>query len=91
MKTREMICGCSCCTLRISMEYTLRNFIASYKSDTIIIEPTGIAFPGQIKSNIENMGLPGITFVPRVNLEMPDAWALPPESYRNSWKTGRRC
>lgn len=58
------------------MEYTLRNFIASYKSDTIIIEPTGIAFPGQIKRNIENIGLPGTTFVPRVNLV--DAGRLDP-------------
>jgi hypothetical protein len=64
------------------MEYTLRNFIASYKSDTIIREPTGIAFPGQIKRNIENMGLPGATFAPRVNFVMPDAWALLPESCR---------
>ncbi|MCO5382032.1 MAG: hypothetical protein NHB15_08015 [Methanosarcina barkeri] len=49
---------------------------SSYKSDTIIIEPTGIAFPGQIKRNIENIGLPGTTFVPRVNLV--DAGRLDP-------------
>ena len=51
-----------------AMEYTLRNLIASYNPDTIIIEPTGITPPGQIKRNIENMGIPGITFAPIVNL-----------------------
>jgi hypothetical protein len=42
------------------MDYTLRNLIASYNPDTIIIELTRIAFPEQIK--IGNMGNPGITF-----------------------------
>ncbi len=68
VETREITSGCICCSLRISMEYTLRNLMASYSPDTIIIEPTGIAFPGQIKSNIENMNLPGVTFAPIVNL-----------------------
>ena len=68
IETREITSGCVCCTLRISMEYTLRSLMASYNPDTIIIEPTGIAFPAQIKSNIEKMGIPGITFAPIVNL-----------------------
>jgi Putative GTPases (G3E family) len=68
VETREITNGCVCCTLRINMEYTLKNLITSYNPDTIIIEPTGIAFPEQIKNNIENMGIPGITFAPIVNL-----------------------
>ncbi len=68
IETREITSGCVCCTLRISMEYTLRNLIASYNPDTVIIEPTGIAFPGQIKRNIESMGISKITFAPIVNL-----------------------
>lgn len=68
IETREITNGCVCCTLRINMEYTLKNLITSYNPDTIIIEPTGIAFPEQIKNNIENMGIQGITFAPIVNL-----------------------
>ena len=68
VETREITNGCVCCTLRINMEYTLKNLITSYNPDTIIIEPTGIAFPEQIKNNIENMGIQGITFAPIVNL-----------------------
>ncbi|WP_292391900.1 CobW family GTP-binding protein [Methanosarcina sp. UBA5] len=68
VETREITSGCVYCTLKINMEYTLRTLIASYNPDTIIIEPTGIAFPGQIKRNIENIGISGITFAPIVNL-----------------------
>jgi len=71
VETREITSGCVCCTLRISMEYTLRNLMLSYRPDTVIIEPTGIAFPRQIKSNIESMGLPEISFTPIVNLVDP--------------------
>jgi len=71
VETREITSGCVCCTLRISMEHTLRSLITSYRPDTIIIEPTGIAFPRQIKSNIESMGLPDIRFTPIVNLVDP--------------------
>ncbi|AKB76218.1 Putative metal chaperone, involved in Zn homeostasis, GTPase of COG0523 family [Methanosarcina lacustris Z-7289] len=71
VETREITNGCVCCTLRISMEYTIKNLITSYHPDTIIIEPTGIAFPRQIKSNIESMGLPDIRFTPIVNLVDP--------------------
>ncbi|HEX2920363.1 MAG TPA: GTP-binding protein, partial [Bacteroidales bacterium] len=68
VETREIISGCVYYPLKISMEYTLRNLIASYNPDTIIIEPTGITPPGQIKRNIENMGIQGMTFAPIVNL-----------------------
>ncbi|MGB9927397.1 MAG: GTP-binding protein [Methanosarcina sp.] len=68
IETREITNGCVCCTLRINMEYTIRNLMASYNPDTIIIEPTGIAFPRQIKNNIESMDLAGIKFAPIANL-----------------------
>jgi len=71
VETREITNGCVCCTLRISMEYTIKNLITSYHPDTIIIEPTGIAFPRQIKSNIESMGIPDMRFTPIVNLVDP--------------------
>lgn len=68
VETRKITSDCVYCPLKTSMEYTLRNIIESYNPDTIIIEPAGITPPGQIKRNIENMGIPGITFAPIVNL-----------------------
>ena len=86
IETREITNSCVCCTLRINMEYTLRNLMASYKPDTIIIEPTGIAFPRQIKNNIESMGLPGINFAPIVNLVDASSLSSSSEELQNFMK-----
>lgn len=83
VETREITSGCICCTLRISMEHTLRNLMLSYSPDTIIIEPTGIAFPRQIKSNIESMGIPEISFTPIVNLVDPSRLSPNVEDLQN--------
>ncbi|AKB38835.1 Putative metal chaperone, involved in Zn homeostasis, GTPase of COG0523 family [Methanosarcina siciliae C2J] len=68
VETREITSGCICCTLRISLEQTLRALMQDYRPETVIIEPTGIAFPKQIKDNISAMNIPGISMAPIVNL-----------------------
>ncbi len=68
VETREITSGCICCTLRISLEQTLRALMQDYHPETVIIEPTGIAFPKQIKDNISAMNIPGISMAPIVNL-----------------------
>jgi len=83
VETREITSGCVCCTLRISMEHTLRSLMLSYRPDTIIIEPTGIAFPRQIKSNIESMGISEISFTPIVNLVDPSRLSPDAEDLQN--------
>ncbi|WP_440946706.1 CobW family GTP-binding protein [Methanosarcina sp. T3] len=83
VETREITSGCVCCTLRISMEYTLSSLMLSYRPDTIIIEPTGIAFPRQIKSNIESMGLSEISFTPIVNIVDPTRLSTGIEDLQN--------
>jgi G3E family GTPase len=86
VKTGEITSGCVYCPLKISMEYTLRNLIASYNPDTIIIEPTGMASPGQIKRNIENMGIPGITFAPILDLVDAGRLSQEPSELQNFMK-----
>lgn len=66
--TKELTSGCICCSLRISMEYTLQTLVEEYNPDIVIIEPTGIAFPMQIKEHIELMDLEGLSFAPVVSL-----------------------
>ncbi len=68
IQTREITDGCICCTLKISMEYTLQNLKEEYEPDAIIIEPTGLAFPRQIKDDLEIIDLEGLTFAPLVNI-----------------------
>ncbi len=83
VETREITSGCVCCTLRISMEHTIKSLMAEYCPDTIIIEPTGIAFPGQIKGNIEKMDIPGLSFAPIVNLVDASRLSTDPEDLQN--------
>jgi G3E family GTPase len=69
--TEELTSGCICCTLRISMQYTLQTLEEEFAPDIVIIEPTGIAFPGQIREEIETMGLSELSFAPIVTLVDP--------------------
>jgi len=69
--TQELTSGCICCTLKISMQYTLQTLEEEFKPDIVIIEPTGIAFPGQIREEIEVMGLSELSFAPVVTLVDP--------------------
>ena len=69
--TEELTSGCICCTLRISMQYTLQTLEEEFRPDIVIIEPTGIAFPGQIREEIELMGLSELSFAPVVTIVDP--------------------
>ncbi|AKB23729.1 Putative metal chaperone, involved in Zn homeostasis, GTPase of COG0523 family [Methanosarcina sp. MTP4] len=83
VETREITNGCICCTLRISMEHTIKSLMSEYRPDTIIIEPTGIAFPRQIKGNIEKMNIPGLSFAPIVNIVDASRISTNPEHLQN--------
>ncbi len=69
--TKELTSGCICCTLRINMQYTLQTLEEEFMPDIVIIEPTGIAFPGQIREEIETMGLSELSFAPIITLVDP--------------------
>jgi G3E family GTPase len=74
--TEELTSGCICCTLRISMQYTLQTLEEEFAPDVVIIEPTGIAFPGQIREEIEIMGLSELSFAPIVTLVDPGRFGI---------------
>jgi G3E family GTPase len=68
VETREITNGCICCTLKYNMEFTLESLKEDFDPDVVIIEPTGLAFPGQVKDDLGNMGLGDLTFAPLVNI-----------------------
>ncbi|MHC1755842.1 MAG: GTP-binding protein [Methanosarcina sp.] len=76
IRTEELTSGCICCTLRISMQYTLQTLEEEFSPDIVIIEPTGIAFPGQIREEIEVMGLSNLSFAPVVTLVDPGRFGI---------------
>jgi G3E family GTPase len=53
------------------MQYTLQTLEEEFRPDVVIIEPTGIAFPGQIREEIELMGLSELSFAPVVTIVDP--------------------
>jgi G3E family GTPase len=48
----ELFGGCICCTLRTGLLSTLRALEAQYRPDWAIVEPTGLAAPGDIVTTI---------------------------------------
>lgn len=66
--TKELTSGCICCTLKYDMKYTLKKLQEDFKPDVVIIEPTGIAFPKQIRDELAQMDLPDTSFAPVVHL-----------------------
>lgn len=53
--SKEITSGCICCSLKVSLRNTIVTMIENYNPDILIIEPTGVAFPNQIKNEIELM------------------------------------
>ena len=66
--TKELTSGCICCTLKFDMEQTIEALSEDFKPDTVIIEPTGLAFPKQIKEELELLKIPNLSFSPIVNI-----------------------
>jgi G3E family GTPase len=64
----ELTNGCVCCTLKRDMRYTVDEIYRKMKPDILLIEPTGIAFPGVIKEDIMLMNLKDVEFAPLVTV-----------------------
>jgi G3E family GTPase len=48
LPVQELFGGCICCTLQVGLVETLRSVQDTYAPDWVIIEPTGLAAPGDI-------------------------------------------
>ncbi|WNY29169.1 hypothetical protein MmiEs2_13920 [Methanimicrococcus stummii] len=57
LETKEITSGCICCSLKTSLRATLLLMIENYNPDVIIIESTGVAYPGAIRDEIMLMNL----------------------------------
>lgn len=58
LETKEITSGCICCSLKTSLRATLLSMIDSFRPDVIIIESTGVAYPGVIRDEVMLMNLP---------------------------------
>ncbi|MDL2261676.1 GTP-binding protein [Methanimicrococcus sp. OttesenSCG-928-J09] len=58
LETKEITSGCICCSLKMSLRSTLLLMIENFNPDIIIIESTGVAYPGAIRDEVMLMNLP---------------------------------
>ena len=59
LPVRELFGGCICCTLQTGLVETLRAIEADYDPDWAIVEPTGLAAPGDVAAT-------GLEFMPQL-------------------------
>ena len=52
LPVQELFGGCICCTLQSGLVETLLTVESSYRPDWVIIEPTGLAAPGDILGTV---------------------------------------
>ena len=53
LAVQELFGGCICCTLQSGLVETLRAVEARYEPDWVVLEPTGLAAPGDIIALVE--------------------------------------
>lgn len=60
LPVQELFGGCICCTLQAGLVQTLLRVEEQYDPDWVVIEPTGLAAPGDmlgpIRGNVPNLG-----------------------------------
>lgn len=76
ISTKELTSGCICCTLKISIRVTLMDLAEEYGPDVVLIEPTGLAFPKQIRDDISSLEISPLSFAPVVTIVDPSRFEL---------------
>lgn len=65
--SKELAGGCICCTLVINLRITVTEISKVHNPDILIIEPTGLSFPNQIREELLEMNVM-MSFAPVVTL-----------------------
>ena len=65
--SKEITNGCICCSLVYSLRVTVSELADIYKPDILIMEPTGLSFPSQIRDELLGMNVM-MSFAPIITL-----------------------
>ena len=65
--SKELTSGCICCSLTYSLQVTVSEIADIYNPEILIIEPTGLSFPSQIRDEMLNMNIM-MSFAPVITL-----------------------
>jgi G3E family GTPase len=75
LPVRELFGGCVCCTLTVGLVQTLREVRARYEPDWVIIEPTGLAAPGDILGVVVD-NIPEVDLIRVLCLADAERWPM---------------
>lgn len=78
---KEVPGGCMCCSVGLPSRTALKQLIEEYSPDRILIEPTGLAHPGQVINMFSSPDYEGVLDM-RATIGLVDPWCLSSESFR---------
>ncbi len=75
LPVREIFGGCICCTLQVGLVQTLRDIEAEFAPDYAVVEPTGLAAPGDVVATVRGL-MPSLEAVTTVTLVDAERWEM---------------
>jgi G3E family GTPase len=75
LPVRELFGGCICCTLQIGLVETLVAIEAEFAPDYAVVEPTGLAAPGDVVATIREF-MPSLGDITTLTLVDAERWEM---------------
>ncbi len=75
LPVQELFGGCICCTLQAGLMETLRTVVSRYAPDWVIVEPTGLAAPGDVLGVVVD-NCPGVDTIRVLTLVDASRWPM---------------
>lgn len=75
LPVRELFGGCICCTLQTGLVETLRAVEAEFAPDYAVVEPTGLAAPGDVVATVREL-MPSLESITTVTLVDAERWEM---------------
>jgi len=75
LPVREIFGGCICCTLQIGLVETLRDVEAEFAPDYAVVEPTGLAAPGDVVATVRKL-MPSLESITTLTLVDAERWEM---------------
>ncbi len=72
IKVKKVFGGCICCELAINLAQTIKILKDEYNPDIVLIEPTGLASPNQVKESIKMLKVNIKSIVTLVDISLID-------------------
>ena len=75
LQVRELFGGCICCTLQVGLVETLRDIETELAPDYAVVEPTGLAAPGDVVATVRGL-MPSLESITTLTLVDAERWEM---------------